>query len=145
MRNILSLRRVWIWAFIIALSLIYSIWNAWLFDNPETWDYSVDKKISDFAYEVIDFIPTSKKTWTQFYAWHTFTDMNGDGLVDVIYNSFEFAASSNNWNHLKRMVILYNTWDYNFEVWYKCVHSFLPLNYGYAWNIPLGYYGDCAE
>lgn len=56
-----------------------------------------------------------------------FVDMNGDGLVDVLYYDTKYSA------------LLVNNGDYTFKVQYKCYVT-SPYEVG-----GLSYYGDCAD
>lgn len=88
----------------------------------KSWATSPRAKIADYTRSVLGTI-----TGTNF------VDINGDGLIDIMYNSYLTNAGG-------YLGILVNTGDYSFKPVYKCrvVTTGAP-NY-----IPT-YYGDCAD
>lgn len=82
----------------------------------KAWPNSIKLRATDFTYSILGAMTGKDNT-----NYINFVDINGDGLVDVLYNYNGYRS------------ILSNTGDYNFKVSYKC-----KVANGF-------YYGDCAD
>lgn len=108
----------------------YASWD--LFSEYENWNKSklINKADDTFYY--------LKLLWASVNQPSTHIDINGDGLIDMIYiNDFTYKIKdysniikSKTW---KIYTILLNNWDNTFQPSYKCIYK----NYYY--------YGDCAQ
>jgi len=124
----------------------FNISSAWLFDNPQTWDYSVNLNPDDHLNTYLRLIPTTQSTLMSplaSKAWHSMVDMNGDGLIDILlYIDAFHGATQNGYNTFRYSAVLYNKWDYTFGIWYKCAEQY---NSYVSVTVPMGFYGDCAQ
>ena len=98
-------------------------------DVYKSWTYSPRPKVGDYTRLVLNSITGAN-----------FVDINGDGLVDIMYNGIKiehpFPAGAG------YQGILINTGDYNFQPVYKCR---VALNGNPASASSYSYYGDCAD
>lgn len=85
------------------------IWEAYV-----SWRYSSELKQNDTTFTMLNFLSSSTNG--------QFVDINGDGLVDLLYN-----------NSTGRKAIMLNNGDLTFTLAYKCYHG------------SGGYYWDCAR
>lgn len=85
------------------------------------WSYSLQPKIGDYTRSILSGV-----------SGVNFIDMNGDGLIDIIYNKDYFLG------------IFVNNGDYTFRPAYKCkqTYSWYPGVSNFAIT---GYYWDCAD
>jgi len=143
------MRNKWIllWILFSMLCLNFNTWNAWVFDDSSTWNYSVNKKITDFNHGFVRMVPAPRDfTDTHVYRWYNLADLNGDGLVDVLYHRYEFWNNYNNYNSMRQTAVLYNKWNYQFSIGYKCMERFAGSTYAETnATLSLGFYGDCAQ
>ncbi len=75
------------------------IWEAYV-----SWRYSSELKQNDTTFTMLNFLSSSTNG--------QFVDINGDGLVDLLYN-----------NSTGRKAIMLNNGDLTFTLAYKCYHG----------------------
>lgn len=61
---------------------------------------------NDYTYDIIGMISRSYTTTTH-EAGYSFLDVNGDGLVDVLYSEFTYRKSPD-WDFIYKRTILFN-------------------------------------
>lgn len=107
-----------------------------IFYDFKSWNRSFKISKTDKVFWYLNLIYTknlaSNNTSSKNY-WYSHMDINGDGLIDMIYID-EFNKKSIAWNQRegKKYAILINQGDESYVTKYKCVD--------YMWF----YYGDCA-
>lgn len=104
-------------------------------NNYASWPHSANINANDTMLQTMSYM--SHATWASSGdRYSTLTDMNGDGLPDVVYHRFE---TYNPYNYL--IAVFFNKGNLQFELGYKCVANDLD------WTGPgqiFNYYGDCA-
>ncbi len=102
-------------------TLMTNISTESIFDGSayKSWPGSPRIKANDFTYPVLGAMTGVN-----------FVDVNGDGLIDVLYSAEYYHA------------ILANAGDYNFRAAYKCKTL---VNWSNNSWVPYYYHGDCAD
>jgi hypothetical protein len=117
-----------------------------VFDKPwETMDKYTYRRIDDAMYQILDTMSRNNNMNAsgvdQSLNKHTFIDINGDGLTDLL---FHYNDDSDSFWSLKARYygVFLNRGNFQFEVAYKCV-VMGKYNPGTG-SVPGGWFGDCG-
>ena len=104
-----------------------------IFDGFMWWSYSEDIKSNDTTYLMLGMFSIDNR----YKKGSAFIDINGDGLVDVLYrdNNSPYGTS------LQKRVIMINKGNYTFSIPYKCVQVISDSKN----QIKKWFYGNCAD
>jgi hypothetical protein len=106
-----------------------------IFSNYTTWSYSEELKSTDTTYLMLGMFSIDNL----YNKWSAFVDINGDGLVDVLYRENNPLPL-----YINKRIILINNGDYTFKVAYKCVNKTSQYR-DFQKEIKIWFYGDCAD
>ena len=97
------------------------------------WSYSKDIKTNDTTYLMLGMFSIDER----YKKGSAFVDVNGDGLVDVLYrdNNGPYGLS------VQKRIIMVNKGDYSFNIPYKCVQVINDSKN----EVKKGFYGNCAD